>query len=195
MKRLILFQAGGKHRGGQLFQIGDKVLALQIPQHFVEDQVVDMEDRVGGHEDRLLKITLGLVELVELPEFTGLWWDDHKTIGGEQFSLIGRQVGAVKTSNRSQVNGQAIGRNWLAGGGDRRDLVVSKGGSVDVSLFWGSAWRFRSLCGDSLHRWSARSDRSCGMRGFGEQAGRRRRDLRGRGEWSGAVCEEQRKQE
>ena len=80
---LVLGRAGCQHGAGQRFEIDDEVVGLQVAQHFIEEQVIDMIDRVGGDEHRALHVPAALVDLVELTELARYRRSDHETVLGQ----------------------------------------------------------------------------------------------------------------
>ncbi len=90
---------------GEGADIGLEVLPLQIAQHLVEQQVIDVIDRVGGDEHRDLPVARVLVELEELQPFGRR--DDEAVLRQERALGVAPSE-SVRVAQRRHIHRQGV---------------------------------------------------------------------------------------
>ena len=92
---------------GQRLEVGRQRVALQVAQQLVEEEVVDVEDGVGGDEDGLVLVAHALVELEVLQPVARR---RHETVLLQQGAGFGGEGAVVEAQVRDavEVHGQRV---------------------------------------------------------------------------------------
>ena len=163
LERLVLAVAGSQHAAGQGIERGGKGVAFQVAQHLIEDQVIDVIDRIGGDEDRPQAVTAVFIDLIELAKLARFGRQYHKTVFCERPGLGIVEFEFAYVLHLVQIQRQAViaavefGRDM-----DRYRLEGGKSRFVDVGRRRGA--RARNGCRSLPRRTGGRLGRGAGHR-------------------------------
>ena len=107
-QRLVLGRGGSQHTGGEGLEIADEVAGFQVAQHLVENQVINVVNRVGGDEERHRLIAVLFIYLVELAVLPRHRRSHGKAILHQQGALRIAQGDLVKPLHLVQIQRQAV---------------------------------------------------------------------------------------
>ncbi len=150
---LVLVLGAVQHRRVQVAQQRDEVLDLGGPQHLVEQQVVDVQQRVAGDKDGHVGVAGLFIDGKELLFDAGA---DDKAVPGQPLALIVRQgkgdpdVAQVGGDRLVLDGGHDLDGRLLKGGKDQVGARQGGGGGLDGSR--GEGWSGGGSTGVAVER-------------------------------------------